>query len=200
MTELIQSAKSGHGPPGTISSETGSPQVARHCHELGERYSRSVYLQSIDPGGSQLLYILQPPDRVAYRVYGTVFLILVVHVLAVGGLEGLLPILPLRVGQPRATTDHFRKDLFLPHVGVIPVQLPRQVQPLFPLEHVIPLFYAGLLTLPIVPQSAREVVTKGCNFGVILVRIASWGYRYHFSSHLFVLTYATNSSYVGRTP
>src|SRR5262249_2910938 len=92
-------------------------------------------LQAVNPWRRQALYILQPSDGVAHRIYGHVFGVLVLDIFAIGGLEGLFPVLPGGVREPRTPTDHFGEYFLFSYVREVPVQFPCQRQPLSAVEH-----------------------------------------------------------------
>src|SRR5262245_31360623 len=92
-------------------------------------------LQPVNPWRRQGLYILQPSDSVAHRIYSHVFFVLVLDIFAIGGLEGLFPVLPGAVREPGMPTDHFREYFSFGYVREVPVQFPRQRQPLSAVEH-----------------------------------------------------------------
>src|SRR5262249_16908523 len=92
-------------------------------------------LQAVDPWRRQALYILQPSDSVAHRIHSHVFVVLVLDIFAIGSLEGLFPVLPGVVREPGTPTEDFREYFLFSYVREVPVQFPRQREPVSAVEH-----------------------------------------------------------------
>src|SRR5882762_9122258 len=106
MAKLVQGAEAGHGPPGAVAAETSAAEIADGSGEFRKGQSGGVYLQAINPGRRQALYVFQPADGVAHRIDRHVLFMLVLDVFTVGCLEGFFPMLPTGVRKPGMSTDY----------------------------------------------------------------------------------------------
>ena len=135
VAELVEGAEGRRGPPRRVAAEARAAEVADDGGELGERQRRAVQLDRVPPNRVELLEVVDRADRLAHRGDRRLLLGLAVHVLGVRSAKRLFPRLPRVVREPRLAALLAREDLFFAHVGKLPVELPRLVEPLAPLEH-----------------------------------------------------------------
>jgi hypothetical protein len=116
--------------PGAVAAETGAAQIADGTCEFCEGQSSGMYLEAVNPGSRQALYVFQPADGVAHGINGHVLFVLVLNVFTIGCLEGFFPILPTGVRKPGMSADYGGKDFLFGCVRKLPIELPRQRQPI----------------------------------------------------------------------
>src|SRR5262245_32309896 len=111
MAALVQSAKGGHCPPGTIAAKAAGPEVTNHRGEFSEWQSGTMKFQRIEPRRWQLLKNLEPPHGITHRRDRRLLLILGLHIFTVRSPIRFVPILPCGIWELEMATDELREDV-----------------------------------------------------------------------------------------
>ncbi len=103
VAQLVECTQEGGISPGGMATEAGGPKVPDDGRELCQRKRRGMELQTVQPGGVELLEIVQPSDQLTHGLDRGLLGALVCDILTVGGPEGLVPVLPFRGWHPGPT-------------------------------------------------------------------------------------------------